>query len=81
MKTIKQLTLEDVKRLAAQGKHGDIEEARLAGKLNVILGGHAPVAPDARLTLDDVRLLASQGRHEEIAQAREDGRIDYEENQ
>jgi len=85
VKTVPQIDGPTVKRWAKEGRTADIEQARLDGKLDVLLGGHARLAPDAVLTLDDVRELAQQGRHGEIEDARIDGRIrdltdDTEEN-
>lgn len=37
-----QMTLEEVKRLAAAGKHEQIEEARVAGQLDAVLGANKP---------------------------------------
>lgn len=36
--SVDQLSEEDVKRLHAQGKHAEIEEARIAGRLSTLLG-------------------------------------------
>lgn len=79
--TRRQLTGEDVTRLYARGRYDLIEQARVDGRLAVLLGGQPPAddgtdEPEpAQLSRSEVERLAREGRHDVIEQARRDGQL------
>ncbi|MCR6491711.1 hypothetical protein [Cellulomonas sp. P24] len=72
-----QLTQADVDRLYAERRYEEIEDARVAGRLNVLLGGEAPIDPDQTITDADITRLYSQRRYDEIEELRQTGRLDH----
>lgn len=70
-----QLTRADVARLAAEGKHDEIATARAEGRLNVLLGGEAPLEPGVHITDADVKRLYAARRYDEIDALRQAGRL------
>ena len=71
-----QLSKADVSALFAAKKYGAIAEARAAGRLNVMLGGEAPIDPGKVISAADVHQLYVEKRYDEIAQLRKDHRLD-----
>lgn len=71
-----QLTADDVRRLTAEGRYGEVNAARLRGDLNALLGGEAPLEPDAQATRADVNRLYAERRYCEIDDLRRAGRLD-----
>jgi hypothetical protein len=72
-----QYTQADVQRLAAAGKHADIDRYRLAGHLDDLLGivRHYP-PKQGQWSSADVSALTAERRHVEIAAARAAGQLD-----
>jgi hypothetical protein len=75
----RQLTAADLATMS----HHDIETAREAGRLDLLLGVPAADvalttrAREGRINADDARALAAIGRHDLIEDARASDRIDY----
>jgi hypothetical protein len=72
-----QLTAEEVARLTKQRKYAEIEQHRIDGHLDVLLGidRHRPPV-DAQWTAADVTAMHSAGRFDEINRARAAGQLD-----
>ena len=83
-----QLTAEDVKRLGAERKYDDIEQARTDGRLDELLGISSTESAlnfkvnhtTDQLTQKDVKDLYKRRQYAEIVKAESDGRINYIEN-
>ena len=71
-----QLTAEDVSRMYAAKDYAGIEQARLAGQLNVLMGGTPPPDPTGQLTEADVKRLYAERAYDAIETARQQGRLD-----
>ncbi len=72
-----QLTKADLDRLYAERRYEDIEAARLSGRMNVLLGGTAPLDPGKRIERSDVSRLFTDRRYDEIEGLRSAGRLDH----
>lgn len=70
-----QLTAEDVSRLYAARRYDEIEQARLDGRLNVLMGGTPPLDTDRQLTEADVKRLYAGRAYDQIETARQQGRL------
>jgi hypothetical protein len=83
----RQLSREDVQRLAQQGKHDEIEKARVEGRLARILGvPEDDVALVDRATYtteplsrEDLHRLNQLGKHDLVLEAFRDGRTNNQE--
>ena len=81
-----QLTADDIKRMSAERRYGDIEQARKDGRLDTYLGVdsattalHEKIRGSEQLTKQDVKMLYSLREYQAIVQADSDGRITYNE--
>lgn len=71
-----QLTREDVEALFKAKKYGEIEAARLDGRLATLLG-QTPASPvDRQWTAEDVRTATRERRFDDIDAARRNGLLD-----
>jgi hypothetical protein len=77
MTTDDQLTETDVKRLFRENKYRQIEQARIDGRLDDVLGitRHRPPV-EGQWTSDDLSAMYREGRNTEIDTARGAGQLD-----
>jgi hypothetical protein len=72
-----QLSKEDINRMYTAKLYSDIAQARADGRLNVMLGGEAPIDPGKEITAADVKKLYADRRYDTISQLRADHRLDH----
>jgi hypothetical protein len=70
-----QLTEADVKHLYAQKDYGGLVAAQSEGRLNVLMGGEAPLDPGKEITAADISRLYAQKDYSGIEALRASGRL------
>ena len=81
LKAITQLTEAELKAMWSAGKHKEIEQARVDGRLATVLGTDAPLDGEQILSVADVKKLYAEGRFADIDRARAENRINYDDTE